>query len=390
MKIMYATPSFPYPPDRGDRIRSYHLIKEMSRDHDIILVSFLRPGEERSIDAMRKYCRRIETILFDDRRAYLKSVFNVLSRRPQQMYAARSARLEESIGQVVKEEGPDIIHIHSLQFAPYAEPYDIPKVIDLVETMTLMYQRMLPHRRDALSYMYRLELAKVRRYECSGLKSFDRVLVMSEPIKDHLVDMGCDADISVVRVGVDTEYFRPEMKDADPDRIVFVGTMTFYQNVDGIVFFCREVLPLIRKEIPGVKLWVIGGNPPPSVEELSGQAGVEVTGYVGDIRPYLNASSVYIAPIRIATGLHAKILEAMAMGLPVVATPQSCEGMGVVDGEHALLAATPGIFADKVAQLMKDKALKKKIAENGRLLVDNNYTSAHAAADLERVYKEII
>lgn len=389
MKIMYATPSFPYPPDRGDRIRSFHLIKELSRAHDVNLVSFLKSGDEGSIDFLKKYCKRVETVPFEAGHARLKSVLNVMSRTPQQIFAAASTGMTEAIESVIAEEDVDIIHIHSLQFAPYALPYKKPKVIDLVETMSLMYERMLPHRHDLMSLIYRLENAKVRSYECAALRDFDRVLVMSEPIKEYLLDLGCNANVSVVRVGIDTDYFKPEKTRREPNRIVFVGTMTFYQNVDGIVFFCREVLPLVRREIPDVKLWVIGADPPPEVTALEDQAGVEVTGYVDDIRPYLHSARAFVAPIRIATGLHAKILEAMATGIPVVATPRSCEGMPLADGEEIMLAATPVSFAEKVIKLLKDEHLSEKIAEKGRVLIDNNYTSAHSAADLERVYAEI-
>ncbi len=388
MKILFITPTFPYPPDRGDRVRCLHLIRGISRQNKVVLLSFVRPEELSSV-ARLDCCSRLETVPFSSAAGRKRSSINVFSTIPQQIYAYRSNAFRQKIGQIIEEENPDIIHAHSLQMAPYAAGYRIPKVLDLVETVTLMYKRMLAHRRDVLSLVYRLELSKVRRYESKVVADFDKVIVMSEPIKEFLARLSSRENIGVVRVGVDTDYFSSDNTQRVKNRIVFMGTMTFYQNVDAILYFYKDILPLIKKEIPDVSLTLVGGNPPDVIRRLENDPLISVTGYVDDVRPYLASASVFISPLRITTGLHVKILEAMAAGLPVVATSRSFEGSLAKNGRDVLIADTADDFAGQVIRLLTDDDLHKTISTSGQNLVKEHYSVTNSADDLEKIYKEI-
>jgi glycosyltransferase involved in cell wall biosynthesis len=211
---------------------------------------------------------------------------------------------------------------------------------------------------------------------------------MSETDRQVLLAANPRLRVEVAPNGVDTHAFRPLPAPEGPPALVFVGNMSYPPCVDAMVWFCSEILPLIRAQRPGVEMWIVGINPAPEVRRLEGD-GVHVTGRVPDVTPYYERSGVSVVPIRAGGGTRLKILEAMALGRPVVSTTIGAEGLDIMDGNHVLLADDPRQFAEKTLQLLSDAELYRRLAADGRALAVNRYDWDVIARDLLRVFSDV-
>jgi glycosyltransferase involved in cell wall biosynthesis len=228
----------------------------------------------------------------------------------------------------------------------------------------------------------------MRRFEGQVLRRFDHILAVSETDRETLVrlyPLARALPISVIPTGVDTEYFVPAGHAvAGPPNLVFTGSMDWLPNVDGVRFFCRDILPSIREVAPDTTFTIVGRSPTADVRRLGDEPGVEVTGRVDDIRPFLDRATVYVVPLRIGGGTRLKIFEAMSAGKAVVSTTIGAEGLPVENGRHVLLADTPETFAATVVDLVRDAAARHELERNARALVTERYDWSAAATHLER------
>ncbi len=374
LKVLFLTSRFPYPPFRGDKLRAFNFIRELSKEHEVHLVSFVESEDVPYIEKMEEICSNVSTVFLNKRRSYLNCVTHLASKKPFQIFYYESPVMRVLIDRLVKDMKPDVIHAHLLRMAPYAEVYDdLPKVLDLCDSISLNYQRFLKYRRDMLSPVYRIEQAKMKRYETEIPAKFDASIVIAEHDKRYLEDLAKNNRFSIVKNGVDFDYFQPQDEEEENGGLAFMGTMSYFPNSDGAIYFCREILPLIRQKKFDIWFNIIGNSPTSEVKALAKDGNVNVTGFVDDVRPLVRSSSVFVCPIRAATGLNNKVVEAMAMGIPVVATPQATDGIGVHPGEDILVADEPKDFSEKVLMLLKDAALRDKISRNGLRLVRENY-----------------
>ncbi len=391
MKILFITTRFPYPPFRGDKLRVFNLVKELSRDHEVVLATFAEADDGRYFEDLKKYVKRIERAPLNKPRAYFNCLTHLFSSVPLQVSYYQSPQLKRAVDRLIKEEKPDIIHAHLIRTAPYALAYPgIPKVLDICDSMTLNYERFLAYRKDIASLLYRIEKAKTRTYESTVPAEFDANLVVSAHDRSFIFKLCPEARLEIVPMGVDFDYFRPADGDKIPNRVVFTGTMSYFPNVDAMRWFTRDVLPLIRRAYADIELYIVGSNPTPEVTKLADDPAVTVTGYVDDVRPYIGPAAVFVCPIRAATGLNTKIIQAMAMGLPVVATPEAGEGIDATDGENILLASEPMVFAEAVTNLLRDQALRDRIGAAGREFVLSTYGWDKAAKTLTDIYRKIL
>jgi sugar transferase (PEP-CTERM/EpsH1 system associated) len=234
--------------------------------------------------------------------------------------------------------------------------------------------------------LYRMQHRRMLRYEGRTLERFDSVLTVSEIDAEtfrRVYPALAERPLDVVPTGVDTSYFSPGPASDDRPRLVFTGSMDWLPNEDAMLFFCREVLPAVRAEVPEATLSIVGRAPTPSVSRLADLPSVSVTGRVEDVRPYLRDAAVYIVPLRIGGGTRLKIFEAMAMGKAVVTTSVGAEGLPVVDGEHVLIADRPEQFAAAVVELLRDRDRRRRIESSARALVVERYDWSAVAGHLE-------
>jgi glycosyltransferase involved in cell wall biosynthesis len=231
-----------------------------------------------------------------------------------------------------------------------------------------------------------LEWSKLSTYEAWVAQRFDNVVVTSEHEKQELLNLDPSLRLEVVANGIDLEYFTPDRLSATPS-MIFSGKMSYYANEAAVVFFCRRILPLIRAQIPQATLCIAGNEPSKVVRRLGRHSGVHVTGYVSDLRPLFQRSRVAVCPIVVGAGTQFKVLEALAMGKPVVATSKACRALFVRHGEHLLITDEPQAFAEAVISLLTDDELGIRIGQAGRRYIEQHHAWDRHVSTLEQVYE---
>ncbi len=395
MKILFLTHSFPYPPDEGIKIVCYNLIKELSKRHSVTLLSFINLEKEKDyISVIKNFCERIETVEHNVPKSPVKRIYNILFQKyPFCIYQFYSDKFTQKLIQLTSEEKFDVIHFDFVNTSFYRSfIQDIPGIFFPHDAMSMLFYRNATIEGNIFNKLYFWsQYKKMVSYEKENIPKFKKTVVVSPKDMNWLLNIDKNFDIIVIPNGVDANYFKPMDEKDDYPSVIFRGIMNFYPNIDSVIYFAKEILPIIRKEIPDLKFYIVGPNPTAQIKKLAKNPLNIVTGYVEDIRPYIWRTTVNICPMRIGSGIKNKILEAMAMEKSTVTTSIGVEGIpDVTDGENILVADTPEEFAKKTILLLKDEILRKKIGKNGREFVMKNYTWEKVAKKFEEVYKEAI
>ena len=397
MRILLLTQVLPFPPDAGPKIKTFNLLRHLAARHQVSLVSFVRSAEEEALaQALAPYCRRVVTVrLARSRLADLGSLArSLVSGEPFVVARDRSPAMEAALRRLVADERFDLVHADQLNMAPYALGLAGPRrVLDEHNAVWLVVQRLWAHeppgpRRLLLGREWR----QLYRYEGRAAAAFDAVLAVSEEDRSALERvLARPVPVHVVPIGVDTWELRPLAREPGASALLAIGTLFWPPNVDGILWFARQVLPLILRERPDVRLLVVGARPASSLLRLSREEpAVQVTGYVADPAPLIRQSALMVVPLRAGGGMRVKILHALAQGLPVVSTTVGCEGIEVTPGRHLLVADRPQDFARAVLRLLADPALARDLAAEGRRLVERRYDWRVVCPEVERVYETLV
>src|SRR5579859_4043556 len=392
MRVLYLTP---YVPSRI-RVRPFNLIKSLSASHEISLVSLVCDEyEHKLVHEVAEYCVSVDLVPLPKRRSYMNCLFSLPTSLPLRVAYYKSPELEQCVRRVIRERSIDVVHGELIKIAPLlqkiAREENVATLYDSVDCISWYLQQQWNTVRGPLRKAFVFsEMQKMRRFERSASASFDRTVITSAHDRDCLLSLGAEArNIAVMPNGVDTEYFTPSVSPRQEDTLVFCAKLDYYPNSHAILHFCREVLPRIWERRPGVRLQLVGNNPPEVVRNLAGDERITVTGYVPDIRPYLGGASVALAPLHVAAGMQNKVLEALAMGSPMVATPGSCRSLRVKDGVHLLVAEGDQAFAGAVLRLLEDRQLAQNLGLAGRQFVVQNYSWIEAAKNLSDLYSQI-
>ncbi len=394
MKILMITECFPFPPTDGVKIKVYHMLKGLSKRHDIHLLSFIESGQDVEIEAVRPFCRRIELIQKRPRRlTLLKAILNLFEKRPFSLKPFDSREMRDRLECLVRRESFDIVHLDMPNTAQFSDIVTgLPTFMAPHDSITLNLRRRVRLEKDPLrkGYQY-IQWKKWQRYESEQYAKFNKCFVVSDVDRDVLMSLNPEMDIAVAPNGVDVDFFSPMALKPDDPSLVFSGSMESFQSVDAILHFYREIYPKIKSDTPGIRLYVVGKNPPSSVRRLAQDESVVVTGFVEDIRPYIDKSTVYICPIRSGSGIKNRLLEAMAMRKPIVAFAKSCEALkNVSHMDNIWLAKTPDEFADGVTRLLKDEGLRESMSHNARQLVVREYSWEKTINIIEEAYGDAI
>ena len=268
----------------------------------------------------------------------------------------------------------DLIVVYSSGMAQFVEKYAaVPRIMQFADLDSLKWQQYSTSAPLPMRWVYGLESRRLLRYQCRLAAAFSHSLVCTPREVRDFRQLIPGAPVSCVSNGVDLDYFQPLTLPKQDKSLVFTGVMDYFPNVEGVSWFCREVLPLIRREVPGITFTICGARPNAVVRALQSQDGVTVTGRVPDVRPYLARSSVCVVPLRIARGIQNKLLEAMAMGLPTVASTAAFEGVEAEKDTHLLVADEPADFAGLVVRLLKDEELRTQMGREARACMEANY-----------------
>jgi polysaccharide biosynthesis protein PslH len=403
MKILFLTSRLPYPPFQGDRLKIYHILRILARKHQITLLSFtLDTAEDNLAKELAPFCQRIETIILPKIQSYQNLLPGIFSNKPFQVSYYYSNAFQQKLNQILAEDKYDLIHTHLIRMVPYSADLQIPKVLDLTDAISeYLKTRYETTSNQIIKAGLFIEWQRMLLYE-PILQQFNRISVCSEPDRENLLKTAPTAKIEIIRNGLDIDYFKPNpAQQPEPNSIIFTGNMTYAPNEDALMYFYREILPLIRQTIPTVKLYIVGKDPSPTVQKLAAE-NVIVTGKVPDLRTYYSLAQVSICPIRFGAGTLNKVIEPMAMGIPVVSTSISCIGMNVTpiqdphfasadyQDQNIVFADTPETFAQSVVNLLKQPELRQKISDSALELVKAEHDWESIVAKLERIYTEIV
>jgi len=298
----------------------------------------------------------------------------------------------QTIEKIIRKVQPDLLYAHTIRMGQYIEPYRIPRVLAMQISMTLNYRRLAQHASGVPSQLfYMLEYRKLRSFEAEFARGFNRALLISEHDLNAIQQDKPLDNVFFNPHGVDFEYFSPnEDIQEESNSLVFTGNMNYAPNIDAARYFCEEILPLVRAQIPDAKLYIAGADPVPEVQSLESNPSVEVTGRVPDLRVYMGRAQVAIDPLRIGAGLQNKVLEGMSMGLPMVITSIANEGIQAIDGEHVLVADTPEVFAEQIVNLLDNPQERTRIGTAARDFIIENWSWEKHFSDLEEMFVELI
>lgn len=379
MRILFISAWYPYPPDNGSKIRVYHLLQELARHHQITLLSFLpTAAETRFIPRLQEFCTTVRVVQRDPfQRDRMKAILGFLSPRPRSVVSTYSPEMAQSVRKTVRRESFDIVIASTTATAAYAlQVSGVPKVLEEHNFMTRLMWEQYHAQRSPLKQLQRwLTWQKSKRYESWLFRQFDACTMVSEQDKAAVLATmpGCPR-VEVIPNGVDVHYYAAGSIAPAPYTLVFNGALTYSANHDATRYFLGEILPLIRAEVPDVALKITGSTAGVDLDGLSLDSNVVLTGYMDDIRPVVAASWVCVVPLRVGGGTRLKILEAMALGTPVVTTSKGAEGLDVSPGQDILIADEPAEFATSTLRLLRDPALRQHLAHHGRKLVERKYS----------------
>lgn len=401
MKVLLITHLVPYPPRGGVIIRNFNLLREVSKRHDVDLLTFSqqahfsgREDEQRCIEETRRYCRHLE--VFDiptdgHRLAWYRLLFlNLFSRTPYSAWRFSSPAMTSAIKQRLCSENYDVMEIGTIGLAHHAAlAPDLPKVLvhHNVESHLLQRRSKLAPGLPARWYLS-YQANKLRDFEQRAGDVIDYHTTCSEDDKRLLKEIAPSANVEVVPNGVDTDYFRPTDEPEQPGSMVYVGGLNWFPNRDAMVWFAQEIWPRLKTICPDANMNYIGKGTDQRLTTISQRdQAFRLHGFVDDIRPCVGESAVYVVPIRVGGGTRLKILDAMAMGKAIVSTTVGCEGIHVVDGEDIIIADDPESFAGRTAELLGDVELRRRLGRNARRKAEQEYAWSVIAPKLEHAYE---
>ena len=386
MKILFVCHRFPYPPNEGGKIRSFNMIAHLHQNHDVTVASLTESRAEReAVDGMRPFCSQYIVEHIFKPLAWLKAILNLFSTVPSSMGYFHSRKLRRRIQRLLKEKPFDLIVVHCSSVAPFVLPSgDIPKILDFCDMDSQKWLIYARHKPFPLSLVYWLEGIKLQRAEKRLAAEFNGSSVATAAELETLKEFNVGKPGFSFPNGVDIEYFAPSDAPYDEKTICFMGKMNYYPNEKCMLDFCATVFPLLREKYPELKLSIIGSNPTKKILALQSIAGVEVTGRVDDVRPYVQRSALSVIPLTIARGTQNKILESMAMGIPVVCSKIAARGIDAIPGEHVLVASSPEEFVACISRLLDQKEERERFAKAARARMLSHHTWDHAMQEMDK------
>jgi polysaccharide biosynthesis protein PslH len=387
MRMFFICQRVPFPPDRGDKITTFNEVRHLSTKHEVH-VFCLADGKADldNIPGLRRYAESVTAVPVLGWKSKLRALKAMFAGEPLSVAAFNEAELHNVIRRQFTELRPDLIMVYSCNVAQYAEHFpQVPRIMQFAELDSSRWGQFARRSRLPLRWVYAIEQQRFFAYEQHIARTFSHALVCTATEQRDFERLIPGVPVSLVGNGVDLDYFCSKGIAKRPGSIVFTGVMDYFPNVDAVVWFCDKVLPIVQQQIPEAALTICGSRPTAAVRRLAKRRGVAVTGRVPDTRPYLDEAEVFVAPMRMARGIQNKLLEALAMGLPCVASEAAAAGTVVPGGLGILAADDPEEFALHVVRLLRDGAFRATMAGKARAAVELNYRWDVQLACLDRV-----
>lgn len=373
MKIIVVLPRFPYPLEKGDKLRAYHQLRTLSRTHELYLVTLAEalPTEE-ELAQVRPFCKEIHVVKL----SFLSKCWNIFCALfkglPIQCGYFYKKEAQKVIQELVDRVQPDRIYCQLIRTAEYVKHFPVKKIIDYQDVLSKGMQRRYERGKWYEKPFFRWEYRRLARYERRVFDFFDEKVIITE-VDRELIPHSENEHIHVIANGVDFDKYACQSCPKKEYDLIFAGNMGYAPNIEAAEYLCREVLPLLLEERPGLTVAICGANPSPRVLALRSR-NVTVTGWVDDMSEWYAKSRIFIAPMHLGTGLQNKLLEAMAMRLPCITSPLAGRPLkGVESGKEILVCNTTTGYVEMVLQLLENEDLYQEIAENGYQFVKRNY-----------------
>jgi sugar transferase (PEP-CTERM/EpsH1 system associated) len=371
MRILFVCHRFPFPPNRGGKIRPFNIIRHLNANHEVTVASMVRSAKESDQGSgLADYCCRTVKARVTEGVQAMRTVGRLFTSTPSSMGYFYSPYLRKRIHQLLEETTYDLIFVHCSSVAPYvADVRNIPKILDFGDMDSQKWVQLAGFRPFPFKLGYLLEGRKLMSWEMRLARQFTLCTTTTRTEEDTLSSYRTGAPTDCVPNGVDAEFFAPTSEPYDDRMISFVGRMDYFPNRQCMVKFCTSVWPLLRERIPGIKLAIIGAEPAPEIRRLSRLPGVTVSGSVPDVRPLARKAAAMVAPLEIARGTQNKILESLAMGVPVVCSRLALRGVNAREGVDVLAADTPEEYLSALTLLLLDRERRSELAATGRAQV---------------------
>jgi len=387
MRIFYICRRVPFPPDRGDKIAAFNAIRHLAARHEVH-VFCLGDGVQdlANISGLQAYAKSVSAAPVDEFTIKLRALAALVTGQPLSVAALNESKLHDAIQKKFTELRPDLIIVYSCNMAQFAEHFpNVPRIMHFGDLDSLKWPQYAERSSIPLNWIYAIEARRLLGYERHIAQIFSHALVHTEIEKHDFERLIPGIPVAVVGNGVDLDYFRSAGEAKKPASMVFTGVMDYRPNIDAVVWFCDEILPIVQANIPAANFTICGSRPAPAVRRLAKRRGVRVTGWVADARPYLDRAEIFVAPLRMARGVQNKLLEALAMGLPCVASTAAWSGTAVADGQGILATDEPREFARHVIDLLGDSDGRAEMARRARAAAVANYRWEVQLACLDQV-----
>lgn len=380
--ILYLVHRLPYPPNKGDKVRSFNLLKHLAARHRIFLGTFIDdPQDEAYVEKLPEYCAGMHIVRLSPRLAKLRSLGGLLSNEALTLPYYRNASLQAWVENTIREEKIDAAVVFSSAMAQYVMNFSqLRTLVDFVDVDSAKWTQYAPAHPWPLSWLYRREGQRLLAFERSVAQKADHSFFVTE--NETALFLGsapeCQGKVSPVSNGVDSDFFSPEHSldspyAADEIPLVFTGAMDYWPNIDAVNWFAKDILPQLLPQWPTLRFYIVGRSPSPAVQDLAGER-VVVTGTVPDVRPYLRHGAVAVAPLRIARGIQNKVIEAMAMGLPVVVAKECGGAVDAVPERDFLIAESVEDYLRQIGALLRSDERRSAIGNAARQRVLSRYS----------------
>jgi glycosyltransferase involved in cell wall biosynthesis len=413
MRLLFLTPQFPYPPHKGTTLRNYNVIAGLARRHTIDLLSFVDDATDPQPSPLDQLCRRIATVQLPRRATSRRALDTLLSPWPDMGLRLWSPEFRRQLAAWLRDGAYDVIQVEGLELARYVlTPTPTTRPLQGVSRSTdkggrrpsivfddhnaeyLLQKRIAEAEITARGWnagaVYSsIQWRKLRRFECQVCQQADRVVCVSKADAGAVQQLDAALEPHVIPNGVDTEFYRREVVtplELSPHSLVFTGTMDFRPNVDAMLWFAQDVLPLVKRDVPDVHLYIVGQRPHARLEALRADPAITMTGAVEDTRPYTSAAAVYVVPLRMGGGTRLKLLEALALQTPIVSTTLGAEGFAVTSGQELLLVDEAAAFARAIVELLADRDRAQALGSAGRAFAVQHYDWRQIVPKFDEVY----
>lgn len=401
MRILFLAHRIPYPPNKGDKIRAFNILRHLARRHEVHLACLIDdPADMRHVRALTQLVRSVRCVRMRPtlRKAAL-ALPALLGARSISVSCFYSSHLQRQIDDLIGAMRVDAVFCSSSPMAEYvfrsrraADLGSATRLMDLIDVDSIKWRQYAERAPAWTAWLYRHEAGALAEYETRIARDFDRVLVVSAQERACFPDAAAAARIAAVSNGVDLQFFAPRARAAGtslPPKLVFTGVMDYPPNIEGVQWFVQNVWGRVRDAVPDACFFIVGSRPTAAVRQLDRHPGVVVTGFVEDVRDYLGEASACVVPLQIARGIQNKILEGMAMGKAVVCTSQAFEGLNAAAGTDIIVADGAEAFAAATIALLKDPARATQVGARARACVERHYSWDGNLAVLDSILSSV-